>query len=139
MAHLSGRHCFITVATSLLEGITDSSFDEYVDFLEATTNDSDGHREGLAGEDGFEVSVNILSNSAHTYGITEVRTAKAAKVAVAVVWGPGVDTAGERILSGNAIITGITENAEKNTVMSASIKFTGTAALTEGTTSTTAT
>ena len=139
MAHLEGRKCFITLAGSLLEGVMDSNFATAVEYVDATTNDSDGHREGLADEDSASGSMSGRVNKAHTYGITQARAAQATKAAVALVWGPGVDIAGERVLSCDVIITNVEETAAMKDTINYTISWESTAGTSEGTSSTTKT
>ena len=139
MAHLEGRKCFLTLAGSLLEGIMDSNFAQAVEYVEATTNDSDGHKEGLAGIDSASGSVSGRCNKAHTYGITQARAALVAKAAVALVWGPGIDISGERVLSCNVIITGVEETAAMRDTINYTVSFESTGSISEATSSTTKT
>lgn len=139
MAYIDGRKCFVSIGGTLLEGIVSSNFNLDVAFVDATTNDSDGHEEGLAGEDSATGTVEGKINKSHTYGATQLLTAALAKSAVALVWGPGLDVAGERLLSCNVIITNLNQAATKGESMTYSFSWRKTAGVTESTSATTLT
>ena len=139
MAHIDGRKCYLTLGGTLLQGIISSNFDENTEFVDATTNDSDGHEEGLAGQDSATGTVDGRCDKSHTYGVTQARTAMATKAAVALVWGPGIDVAGERVLSCNVIITDVNESASMNNTINYSVSWRKTGATSEGTSATTKT
>jgi len=140
MAHIEGRKCFLSFGGTLLEGIMSSNFDLEVAFVEGTTNDSDGHEEGVGGDDSATGTVEGRVSKAHTYGVTQLLTATLAKVAVALIWGPGIDVMGERILSCNVILTNCNSSAEhSSTFMPYSVTWRKTGAVSEATSATTLT
>lgn len=139
MAHIDGRKCFLTLGGTLLQGIMNSNFDMTVEYVDATTNDSDGHEEGLAGQDAATGTVDGRCDKTHTYGVTQARTAALTKAAIALIWGPGVDVAGERVLSCNVILTGVNETAAPNNTINYSISWRKTGSVSEGTSATTKT
>ena len=139
MAVLDGTGVVIAVAGAKVNGLVDNSIDETVDTIEVTTKDSSGHKEYIAGEDGWTISASGKIDLTDTTDITVLRTAKAAKAAVAVMFGNGILTTGGQILSGSAIITALNQTAPKNGELTWSATFQGTGALTESTSATTLT
>ena len=134
MAVNSGTDVLISVGGTTVNGMVSSSSNETVDTIDITTNDSSGGaKEFLAGEDTWTLTAEGKLNPSVTYGITELRTAKDAKAAVAVIFGKGVSTSGEWTLSGNAIITSLDVSAPKNDAVTWTCNLQGTGGLTEGT------
>lgn len=133
MAVLDGTDCVIAVAGAVVNGIVNNSIDETVDTIDATTKDSSGHKEFIAGEDTWTISVDGKVDLTDTTDITVLRTAKAAKAAVAVIYGNGIRTSGGQTLSGSGIITSLNQSDPKNGEATWSISIQGTGALTEAT------
>lgn len=133
MAVLDGTDVLMTIAGSIINGTLNHSIEETVDTIDVTTKDSSKHKEYIAGEDGWTISVDGQVDLTDTYDITSLRTAKKAKAAVAVLWGNGIHTSGGQTLGGNAIITSLSETAPKNGAVTWSITLTGTGDLTEST------
>lgn len=137
MAHLSGSVAYLVLATTLLEGQTNASISGNVDALETTSKDSSGHKSYIAGEDDTDLTVDIRTDSTHTYGIAELEAARVAKAAIAFILGPGNSISGEAIDAGNAIITNITKNYPENDIIVASISLKVTGGYTTATSATT--
>lgn len=127
MAVLNGSNVFLSLATTLVNGITDQSFDEAIDEIEITTKDSDGSKEFSAGEYSATGSISGLLDPADTYTYQELRAALVAKASVAFTYGNGIDTAGAELISGNLIITGLSRQDPKNaaSTWTASVRITG--------------
>jgi len=137
MAVKDGSNIWLMVAGSLINAQTDKSFESTVDEIEVTTQDSSNHKEYLAGEDSHSISFSLLDDESDTYAYDELWTAMMAKAAVAFVYGEGVKNAGQRILSGNCIITSLSKTDTKNSgsAVSGTLRVTG--AVTKATTTTT--
>jgi hypothetical protein len=138
MAVLSGYNFRMSIGGTLLNGTTSHSIEETVEMLDATTEDSDGEMEYVAGEGNGTATVELKVNPTATYNMTQLRTAKNAKVAVACVMGEGVAIAGGRLLSFSAFINSLSETAAKGDVIVATVGLQKTgAAIAETTSSTT--
>lgn len=133
-----GYNFRMSIGGTLLNGTTTHSINETIEMLDATTEDSGNEKEYLAGEGDATASAELKVNAAATYGMTQLRTAKNARIAVAVVMGEGIAVSGGRLLSFSAFITSLDESAPMSDVIVATVNFqkTGTA-IAETTSSTT--
>ena len=62
MAVKDGSNIWLMLAGSLVNAITDKSFESTVDEIEVTTQDSSNHKEFLAGEDSHTISFSLLDD-----------------------------------------------------------------------------
>ena len=137
MAVEKGYDVRMSVAGTLVNGTTQHSIDETIEMLDATTQDSSGNMEYLAGERGGTAGFEMKVDATDTYGVTNIRTAMATKAAVAIVMGEGVTSTGGRLLSFNAFINSLSESAPKGDIVTASVGLQITAGVTESTSATT--
>lgn len=128
MAVKNGSNIWLMLAGSLVNALVDKSFETAIDEIEVTTQDSGGSKEYLAGEDSHNCSFSFLDDESDAYAYDEVWDAAMAKAAVAFIYGAGVKTAGQRIISGNVIITSVNKTDTKNSAsaVSGTLRITGT-------------
>ena len=112
MAAKDGYSVVLKLATILVNGTTNQTLEEAWDEFEVTTKDSAQAKEWMTGEYSGSMSFEGILDDADTYTYSELRTAAAARTAVAFIWG---DTAaGSTIFSGNCLVTKLQQGAPKN-------------------------
>ena len=121
MTVIRGYDFRMSIGGTLLNGTLTHSIDESIEMLDATTEDSDNEMEYLAGEGDATMSVELKVNTAATYNMTQLRTAKNARVALTCVMGEGVAVVGGRLLSYSAFINTLSESGAKGDVVTATV------------------
>ena len=128
MAVRNGTDILIKLATSLVDGTVSQTIDLPIDMIDVTTKDSaNKDKEYLAGEGGGTISVEgKWAESTSNYSVQDIVTARAARAAVAFIYGG--TTTGDFVLTGSAIISGFTWAAPKNgeSTWSMTLQVTGT-------------
>ncbi len=128
MAVKDGSDIWVMTEGSLVNGLTSKTLTLAADEIDITTQDSNKYKEFLAGEKSGVVSFETLDDEADANGYDELFDAWDAGTAVAVIYGSGIKTAGERIISASGIITALDKNDAKNatSAVSCTIRLTGT-------------
>ena len=138
MGKIQGSKVYISLGGTTIEGVTSSSFNEVVEAIDATTQDSSNKKEYVAGDYDADFTVDGAFDATHTYGETQLRTALNARAAVAFVWGDGIETPGAQVLSGNALLTSLSvSGGEGSSIKTWSVGLKVTGGTTEGTSATT--
>jgi predicted secreted protein len=127
MAHLDGSDVWVKVAATLVNGMTGKSLDLSTDEIDVTTQDSNKYKEFLSGEKSGVLTFDGKDDPDDTYAYDELYAAWDSGAAVAFVYGNGIKTTGGRVISGNAIITALTNNAPQNApaVFTCTLRITG--------------
>ena len=113
MAVNDGTDIYITLATTLVNGTVAQDLEESWDEIDITTKDSTSKaKEFLSGEYSASINVSGKLDEADTYTYSELRTAAAARAAVAFVYGRF--SVGAVQISGNALITNLKQSAPQN-------------------------
>lgn len=120
-----GTLILMKIGGVVLSGLTSNSLAVSVDTAEATTKDSNMHKEYIGTEDDGTMDFEKLYDPTYTYDLSELWAAMMAKTPVAVIHGGIV--AGDEIVSANAIITSLNWDAPKAGVstVSGSLQLTG--------------
>lgn len=120
-----GTLILLKIGGTVLSGLTSNSLAIIVDTAEATTKDSNMHKEYIATEDDGTMDFEKLYDPSYTYDLSELWAAMMAKVPVAVIHGGVV--AGDEVVSAMAIITSLNWDAPKAGVstVSGSLQLTG--------------
>ena len=121
MTVVKGYNFRMSIGGVLLNGTTSHSIDETVNMLNATTQDSGNSEEYLPNTEDATATVELKVDTAATYNLTQLRTAKNARAALACVMGEGIAVAGGRLLSFSAYINSLSESAPMGDVVVATI------------------
>lgn len=138
MAVKDGSDIWVQVAATLVNGMTEKSLDLSANEIDITTQDStDKWQEFLSGFKSGTISFSCKDDESDTYAFDELATAFDTGASVAFAYGSGIKTTGGRVISGNAIITGLSKADAMDTAsaFTCSLRVTGT--VTFGTSTTT--
>ena len=121
MAKLDGKDIVLKIGTVVLVGRTTGSINFSADMLDATTADSVNFKEFISGEKNATLSVG---------GLYDPEAAEGADDAIGyliagseVVWYYGQVTTGGTYYTGNALISSVSIQGDKNTVASYTIEL----------------
>ena len=125
MAVNNASDVLLKIGGTALDATTNQDFEWVVDMLEATTKDSSGHKEYIAGEDGGTLSVEGKLDETDTNSAYALITAAQAKAAVAFIHGK--TTAGSKTISGNCFLSNVKISSPENGVQAwtANMQITG--------------
>ena len=133
MAVNNGSDVLLKLSGTTVDATTSQEFNWDVDMLDATTKDSDKHKEYIAGEDGGTISIEGKLDETDTNTAMALLTTSQAKVAVAFVHGR--TAVGAKTITGNCLLSNVKISSPQNGVQtwSASMQITGN--ITQGTVS----
>lgn len=114
MAKIDGKLIVLQFGGVTVAGQTTGSINFSADMLDATTKDSAGWKEFLAGEKNATISVGGLYDPAAAEGAEEIIAYLF--VGSALTWRFGQLTAGGSYWTGSGVITSISIQADKNTL-----------------------
>lgn len=137
MAVNDGSDIWVTIAGSLVNGLTEKSLNLSANEIDVTTQDSGEWTETAIGFKSGVLSFSGKDDESDTYGYDQLATAFAAGASVAFAYDKGIKTAGGRLITGNAVITGLdkSDSMDAAGTFTCNLKITGTP--TFGTSSTT--
>lgn len=125
MAVNDGSDVLLKIGGTLVDATTNQDFEWTIDMLEATTKDSDGHKEYIAGEDGGILSIEGKLDESDTLTADDLLTTAQAKTAVAFIHGR--TAVGAKTISGNCYLSNVKISSPQNGVQtwSATMQITG--------------
>lgn len=129
--HFSGTLLNIIVNGEIVGCQRDSSLEEQFETIDATCKDDGGARKSLPGQLSWSATMDAVTVYDAENGITQLRAIMRAKQLCSVSFTTGIP--GDPIQTGQAYITGLTENAPMNDVATYSITFTGDGLLSQNT------
>jgi predicted secreted protein len=132
-----GSDVWVQIASALVNGLTEKSIDLSSDEIDITTQDSGKDKEFLSGQRSGVLTFGFKDDASDTYAYNQLFDAWKAGSSVAFAYGNGIKTTGGRVLSGNAIITGLTHSAPMNGEVSGTCTLRTTGAITRATSTTT--
>ncbi len=130
MSVQNGDVLILQVGDVQLGALLSNSFNAASDMLDATTKDSSGAKEYIAGEYGWGMSYEALYDPAASEGFSEALGYLKAGTSLDVYWG-GL-TASDPYFNGSALMSSVDLSGPKNEVASYSGELQGTGAITEG-------
>jgi len=125
MAVNNGTDVLLKLATVAVDATTNQDFEWVIDMLDATTKDSSGHKEYIAGEDGGTLSIEGKLDESDTLTADDLITTAQAKAAVAFIHGR--TAGGAKTISGNCFISNVRISSPQNApqTWTASMQITG--------------
>jgi len=121
MAKLDGKDIVLKIGGVVLVGRTTGSINFTSDMLDATTADSEGWKEFLAGENNATLSIGGLYDPEAAEGASE--SIAYIFAGTKVTWYYGQTTAGGTYYTGDAYISRVSIQGDKNTVASYTIEI----------------
>lgn len=110
MAVIKGQDVYLRLASSTVNGITNTSFESSTNMIDVTTQDSLLDAEYLAGVRTKNFTFEGKDDPADTYAYDELYAAQTAGTSVAFIIGNGVKTTGGRVIYGNCLISSLSLN-----------------------------
>lgn len=129
MALVKGNDLEVYVGTTLVGKATSATLNVNTNLLDASTKESTGWMEQVAGQKSWDISVEALVDFSLTYGVSELYSAMIAGTEVSVVFGVGTGASDEKF-EGQALISSVSINAGNEELATVSASFNGTGALT---------
>jgi hypothetical protein len=125
MAVNNGSDVLLKLSTVTVDATTNQDFEWIIDMLDATTKDSSGHKEYIAGEDGGTISIEGKLDESDTLTADDLITTAQAKSSVAFVHGKVAG--GSKTISGYCFISNVKISSPQNGVQtwSANMQITG--------------
>lgn len=121
MAKIDGKLIVLQIGGYTVTGQTTGSINFSADMLDATTKDSAGWKEFVAGEKNATISVGGLYDPAASTGAEEIIAYLF--VGSALTWKFGQLTAGSTYWEGSGLITSININGDKNTLSAYTVEI----------------
>lgn len=128
MAVVKGNDLEVYIGGSLVGKSTSATLNVNSNLLDASTKESAGWLEQLAGQKSWDCSSEALVDFSLTYGVSELYTAFVAGTEVTLVFGEGTGAVAK--FEGSAIVSSISINAANEELATVSVTFSGTGALT---------
>lgn len=119
----------IEIGGAQIGALISNSFNAAADMLEATSKDSGGAKEYVAGEYGWGMSIEALYDPAATEGFSEALGYIKAGTELDVYWGG--TTTGDAYFAGSALCASVDLSGPKNEIASYSMELQGTGGITE--------
>lgn len=110
MAVNKGQDVYLILATSVVNGLTNTSFTSSTNMIDATTQDSGSDAEYLAGIRNKTFSFEGKDDESDSYAYDDLYAAQEAGTAVAFILGKGVKTTGGRVIYGSCLISNLVLN-----------------------------
>lgn len=128
MAIVKGNDLEVYIGTTLVGKSTSATLNVNGNLLDASTKESAGWLEQIAGQKSWDVSSEALVDFSLAYGVSELYTAFVAGTELSLVFGEG--TGADAKFEGSAIVSSISINAANEEIATVSVTFSGTGALT---------
>lgn len=129
MAKVDGKLMVLQFENVAIVGRTTGSMNMTADMLDATTADSAGWKEFVAGEKNATLSVGGLYDPDAAEGTSEAIAAMIA--GTYLTWKYGQTGAGQTYWTGEGLITSVSIQGDKNTLTSYTVEIQNTGAVTE--------
>jgi len=125
MAVNNASDVLLKIGGTAVDATTNQDFEWVIDMLDATTKDSSGHKEYIAGEDGGTLSIEGKLDESDTLTADDLITTAQAKAAVAFIHGR--TAGGAKTISGNCFISNVRISSPQNApqTWTASMQITG--------------
>ena len=137
MAITKGQDVYLVLASTVVNGLTNTAFSSTTNLIDVTTQDSGSDAEFLAGIRNKTFSFEGKDDETDTYAYDELWTVQETGTAIAFVMGYGVKTTGKRIIYGSCLISGLELNNPYDSNSGFTCNFTVTAGATLATSTTT--
>ncbi|MDX1315083.1 MAG: phage tail tube protein [Eudoraea sp.] len=137
MAVKDGSDIWVQTAGTLVNGMTEKSLDLSANEIDVTTQDSDEWQEFISGFKSGVLTFSCKDDESDANAYDELFTAFDSGAAVAFAYGDGIKTAGNRVMSGSAIITSLTHNGPMDAATTFSVTLRVTGEVTSATSTTT--
>ena len=136
MAVIKGQDVYLVLASTVVNGLTSSSFTSSAAMVDVTTQDSLEDAEFLASIRNKTFNFEGKDDELDTYAFDELFAVVEAGIAIAFVLGYGVKTTGKRILYGSCLISNLVLNNpyDSNAGFTCDCQVTGAATLATSTT-----
>ncbi len=115
----------IYFAGTLIANATSNDIDFQLALFDASTKDSNGHKESLGGQKSWSASVDVMMDDAAGYGYTDLWNIQQSRLTVAIVYSN--KNTGDFEYGGESFITGLPRNAplEESETFTATLEGTG--------------
>jgi predicted secreted protein len=128
MAAIKGNDLEVYIGGTLVGKATSATLNINSNLLDASTKESAGWLDQIAGQKSWDVSSEMLVDFSLSYGVSELYTAFVAGTEVVLVFGEGTGAVAK--FEGNALVSSISINAANEELATVSASFNGTGSLT---------
>lgn len=128
MAAIKGNDLEVYIGGTLVGKATSATLNINSNLLDASTKESAGWMDQIAGQKSWDVSSEMLVDFSLSYGVSELYTAFVAGTEVVLVFGQGTGAVAK--FEGNALVSSISINAANEELATVSASFNGTGSLT---------
>lgn len=128
MAAIKGNDLEVYIGGTLVGKATSATLNINSNLLDASTKESAGWMDQIAGQKSWDVSSEMLVDFSLSYGVSELYTAFVAGTEVVLVFGEGTGAVAK--FEGNALVSSISINAANEELATVSASFNGTGSLT---------
>lgn len=128
MAAIKGNDLEVYIGGTLVGKATSATLNINSNLLDASTKESAGWLDQIAGQKSWDVSSEMLVDFSLSYGVSELYTAFVAGTEVVLVFGEGTGSVAK--FEGNALVSSISINAANEELATVSASFNGTGSLT---------
>lgn len=128
MATIKGNDLEVYIGGTLVGKATSATLNINSNLLDASTKESGGWLDQIAGQKSWDVSSEMLVDFSLTYGVSQLYTAFLAGTELVLVFGEGTGSVAK--FEGNALVSSISINAANEELATVSASFNGTGSLT---------